>query len=198
MAANYTLGRKRALSALCLGLLLEEEEERPRKRNRQVYMRNWISRREERGVFHQLVKELEVGDAVAYKDFFRMTKNQFALLVEKVSPLIQKKDQPQAVSPVRATIQPDERLAVTLRFLATGETFHSLEYSFRISRQTISSIVSETSRALYKVGRPNFVLFLGSSMITGRLSYIFGCFYMYIFVYIMIAFFNHFTVRKKH
>ena len=45
-------------------------------------------------------------------------------------------------------IQPDERLAVTLRYLATRGTYHSLEYSIRISRQTISSIVSDTSRGL--------------------------------------------------
>ena len=114
-------------------------------------MQQWISRREERGVFHQLIRELEVGDVVAYRELFRMTKEQFSFLLGKVSPLIQKKEQPSPINSVRATIQPDERLAVTLRYLATGETYHSLEYSFRISRQTISSIVSETSRALYKV-----------------------------------------------
>ena len=127
-AAQLFLSRKRALAALCLGLLHGEDEERRRKRNRKVYMRQWISRREERGVFHQLIRELEVGDVVAYKEFFRMTKEQFCF------------------NAVRATIQPDERLAVTPRYLTTGETYHSLQYSFRISRQTISSIVSETSR----------------------------------------------------
>ena len=40
-----------------------------------------------------------------------------------------------------STIKPDERLAVTLRYLATGETFDSLEYSFRISGQSILTIV---------------------------------------------------------
>ena len=92
-------------------------------------MRQGISRREERGVFHQLIRELEVGDVVAYKEFFRMTKEQFFFLLGKVSPLIQKKEQPTPVNVVRATIQPDERLAVTLRYLATGETYPSLEYS---------------------------------------------------------------------
>ena len=85
-------------------------------------MRQWISRREERGVFHQLIRELEVGDVVAYKEFFRMTKEQFCFLLGKVSPLIQKKEQPTPIIAVRATIQPDERLAVTLRYLATGES----------------------------------------------------------------------------
>ncbi|PFX25095.1 putative nuclease HARBI1 [Stylophora pistillata] len=120
-------------------------------------MRQWISRREERGVFHQVIRELEVGDVVAYKEFFRMTMEQFSSLLGKVFPLIQKKEQPSSINSVRGTIQPDERLAVTLRYLATGETYHSLEYSFRISRQTISSIVSETSRALYKVFAPEYL-----------------------------------------
>ena len=72
-AAQLFLCRKRALAALCLGLLHGEDGERRRKRNRKVYMRQWISRREERGVFHQSIRELEVGDVVAFK-FFRMTK----------------------------------------------------------------------------------------------------------------------------
>ena len=75
----------------------------------------------------------------------------------KVSPLIQKKEQPPPINLVRTTIQPDDRLAATLRFLATGEMFHSLEYSFRISCQTISSFVSKTTRALYKVLAPVFL-----------------------------------------
>jgi len=45
----------------------------------------------ERGVFHQLKRELEMGDVVAYKEFFRMTKEQFCFLLGKVSPLSQKK-----------------------------------------------------------------------------------------------------------
>ena len=67
--AQLFLCRKRALAALCLGLLHGEDEERRRKRNRKVYIRQWISRREESGVFHQLIRELEVGDVVAYKEF---------------------------------------------------------------------------------------------------------------------------------
>ena len=47
-------------------------------------MRQWISRREERGVFHQLIRELEVGDVVAFKAFFRMTKEQFYFLLGKI------------------------------------------------------------------------------------------------------------------
>ena len=69
-AAQLFLCRKRALAALCLGLLLGEDEERPQKQIRKVYMRQSISRKEERGVFPQLIRELEVGNVVGYKEFF--------------------------------------------------------------------------------------------------------------------------------
>lgn len=77
--------------------------------------------------------------------------DQFSFLLGKVIPLIQKMRQPSPINAVRATIQPDEGLAVTLPYLATRETYHSLEYSFLILRQTISSIVWETTRTLCKV-----------------------------------------------
>ncbi|PFX12150.1 hypothetical protein AWC38_SpisGene23938 [Stylophora pistillata] len=84
------------------------------------------------------MRELELRDVLAYKEFFTKMKEQFSFLLGKVSLLIQKKEQPSPINSVRATIQPDECLAVTLRYLAMEETHHSLEYSFRISRQTIS------------------------------------------------------------
>ena len=88
----------------CSTLSLSEEStcssERPQKPNLKVYMWQWISRREERGMFHHLIRELEVGDVVAYKEFFRMTKEQFCFLLGKVSPLIQKKEQPLPINAV--------------------------------------------------------------------------------------------------
>ena len=120
-------------------------------------MRDWVALRGERGIYHQLVRELETRDRAACKEFFRMTKQKFCFPVEKVSPLIEKKQQPSPINSVRSTIKPDERLVVILRYLATEESFHSLEYSFRSSRQSIPSIVSETSHAFYQVLAPEFL-----------------------------------------
>ena len=90
--------------------------------------RPWMARREERGVFHQLARELAVEDAGGYRDFFSVNSQQFEFLFNAVSHTISRQD-----TKLRSSIKPAERRAVTLRYLATGETFKSLEYSFRIT-----------------------------------------------------------------
>ena len=49
---------------------------------------------------------------------------------------------------MRKCISPEERICLTLRYLATGETFRSLEFQFRISRKAISDIVMEVCDAI--------------------------------------------------
>ena len=50
---------------------------------------------------------------------------------------------------MRKPISADERLSVTLRFLATGHSFSDLEADFKIHRVTISGIIMETCEAIY-------------------------------------------------
>ena len=50
---------------------------------------------------------------------------------------------------MRQQIAADEKLAVTLRFLATGESSESLMYQLRIHRTTIGRFISQVSRAIY-------------------------------------------------
>ncbi|KAK8390937.1 hypothetical protein O3P69_016945 [Scylla paramamosain] len=45
-------------------------------------------------------------------------------------------------------IQPEERLVITIRYLATGSSFRSLAFSFRVGVTTVGKIVSETVIAL--------------------------------------------------
>lgn len=149
------IAKKRA-AALILLNLLEDEYESPPPRNKKSPTRQWIQRREERGVYHQLVQELALEDPMAYRDFFRMTREQFNFLVEILRPSLEKKQQPFPINLVRNNISAGERLAVTLRFLATGETYHSLEFSFRISRQQISDIICETCQCLYGKLAPEY------------------------------------------
>lgn len=74
-----------------------------------------------------------------------MTPNRFDHLLTLVGPLIQKE-----TTRFREPISAPQRLALTLRFLATGESQQSLSFSYRMGKTTVSKIVSETSSAIYK------------------------------------------------
>ncbi|CAH1995224.1 unnamed protein product [Acanthoscelides obtectus] len=76
----------------------------------------------------------------------RMSFEDFEELLQKIEPVISKKD-----TRWRKAIPGKERLALTLRFLASGDSFKSLHYLFKISAQLISSIVPEVCSALIKV-----------------------------------------------
>ena len=50
---------------------------------------------------------------------------------------------------MRLPIAPDEKLAVTLRFLATGESYESPQYQFWIHGMAISRFVPLVCKAIY-------------------------------------------------
>lgn len=66
------------------------------------------------------------------KNFTRMNSETFEDLCIKLEPIIGKKD-----TSFRKAITTKERLAITLRFLASGVSFVSLQYLFRVSKQSI-------------------------------------------------------------
>lgn len=111
-------------------MIMEEGEVNIKiQRNRIHWVRCWVARKEERGAFHQLIKEHVIEDSGGYKDFFRLNSQQLEFLLEKIVCRISRNE-----TFMRPSIKPAERFAVTLRYLATGEKLKSLEYSFRISR----------------------------------------------------------------
>ena len=85
-----------------------------------VLRRQWIKIRQKLGVFHALVRELSDEDPKGFKNCLRMDKLSFAELDRLVSPLITRRD-----TIMREAISPSERLALTLRFLASGRPIHS-------------------------------------------------------------------------
>lgn len=58
---------------------------------------------------------------------------------------------------MREAIAAREKLALTLRFLATGESYSSLHYQFRISVSSIALIVPEVCQAVYDALKDEFL-----------------------------------------
>ena len=78
-----------------------------------------------------------------YKNFTRMSPSEFEFLINLSGEKISKKD-----TAFRKAISIQERLALTLRFLASGDSYVSLQYLFKISKQAIGCIVPEVCEAL--------------------------------------------------
>lgn len=136
------------MRALLAAYLLEEDEDEvpaSKKRSR-VWVKNWVEKRETDGFCNKLMQQLREEEPSIYQNFVRMTAEQFDHILELVTPHIQKLD-----TVMRKSISPLNRLALTLRYLATGESFRSLQYLFRIPQSTISTIIPEVLDAIYTV-----------------------------------------------
>lgn len=116
-----------------------------KRKTRRLWVRPWVARRELRGVHQNLLRELQSEDIKAYNNYLRMDEDTFKFVVSKISPLICKQN-----THLRNPISVEERLMVTLRFLATGESYASLQYSSRIPQCTLSGIIPETCEAIYR------------------------------------------------
>ncbi|XP_025153220.1 protein ANTAGONIST OF LIKE HETEROCHROMATIN PROTEIN 1-like [Harpegnathos saltator] len=88
-----------------------------------------------------------------------MSSDLFEDLVKKLKPLIKRQD-----THLRQSISPAERLAVTLRHLATGGSKKSLSYTFRLGQSTISGIIKDTCHALIPVLQETHLKFPDSEL----------------------------------
>lgn len=135
--------RKKAIIALIIGsaaLLL-----RKKTRCRRWWVKPWLDRKNIKGNL-SLVEEFSSDfDTKSYKNFLRMDEKTFDMLLHSIERDIQKKH-----TKFRNCISTKEKLRITLRFLATGESFRSLMYSFRISESTISLFIPVVCEATYK------------------------------------------------
>lgn len=91
----------------------------------------------------KLLKDLSYEEKGLFKNFSRMSVTDFNILLSMIKPKIEKWD-----TNFRRSISARERLAITLRFLASGDSYTSLTYVFRVSKQAISKIIPEVCEAI--------------------------------------------------
>lgn len=127
-------------------IIISETSNETRKRRRSQ-RRWWMtslfkSRNRYRGtdMIDDLTAEIGYG---LFENFCRMKSTDFETLLQQIGPKISKQD-----TTFREAIPAAERLMVTLRYLATGDSFTSLMYTFKISKQLISRIIPEVCSAI--------------------------------------------------
>ena len=118
-------------------------EKNKKRRERRYWIRPSFANRATSGAYQSLALKMKEIDRQNFGGFVRMSPNRFDHLLELVKPMITKKNA------VRAPIPPDERLAITLRFLASGESQTSLSYYFKIGKATVCGIVKEACEAIW-------------------------------------------------
>ena len=83
----------------------------------------------------------------------RISPDQFKEILNATEPDICKQSNKMGAE----LIVPVKRRALRLRFLATGESFRSLHFQFRISRPAVSYIVTEVGEAIPKKLGPSYL-----------------------------------------
>lgn len=130
------------LAVHCIRNILSTQKKK--RRNRRIWVRDWIIRRENLGASTRLLVEMREEDVEGYKNHLRMLPHQFDELLCKVKNAIQKQD-----THMRNAIPAKIKLEVTLRYLAAGDSIYTLETLHRVARSTIAQFIPEVCDAIY-------------------------------------------------
>ncbi|KAL4153924.1 hypothetical protein QTP88_001757 [Uroleucon formosanum] len=96
--------------------------------------------RESEGFIEILIKRHLINNHNKFREYFRINYEQFNFLLT----LVEEKLTLQPSNRIKKPITPAEKLAVTLRYLATGESIRLLSFAFRISHNYLSTIIKNT------------------------------------------------------
>ncbi|KAK6188557.1 hypothetical protein SNE40_004712 [Patella caerulea] len=121
---------------------------RRQRRVRAIWVRQWINRRPQLGLYDRLMVELRNEDPRAFKNFMRMPPVMYDELVERLTPTLTKE-----TTNWRAPLDPGLKVAITLRHLASGSKYREMQYGWRVPHNTISLIVREVCEAIVHVYR---------------------------------------------
>lgn len=95
------------------------------------------------GEYEQLLQELHREDRKGYKNYLRIEPGLFGEMVDRVTPVLAKTE-----TKMRFPLPVGLKLAVTLRYLATGNSYSSLMYNFRVSKSAICLFIPKVCQAL--------------------------------------------------
>ena len=108
---------------LLLLILLLRRRRRVRRQQRRMWVRKIFQNRYTKGQYHTLIAEMRLGDHESFYKYFHMTPQRYSHLLSLVGPAITRQN-----TSFRQAISPGERLAITLRYLVTGDSMIQLSH----------------------------------------------------------------------
>ena len=137
---------------LLLLLLLRRSKRKFRRQQKRVWVRKIFQSRSTKGEYHALITEMKLSDHESFYRYFHMTPQRFSHLLSLVCPSIRRQD-----TSFRSAIPPDERLAITLRYLVTGDSMQTISFSYRVGHSTVSGIIESTCDSLWNILMPQYL-----------------------------------------
>ena len=89
------------------------------------------------------MQELRIGDIDTFTIFLRMPPHTFDELLARLHPRLVK-----CTTRLREPLEPGLKLAMTIRHLATGQTYTCMQYGWRVPPNTISVVVREVCQVI--------------------------------------------------
>ena len=135
-------------------MIMFSEASKPIPRNSSIWVQEWLAEMDSLSAYHTILQEFRLRSAEHYWKYLRMNVETFEFLLDKLRPIITKK-----TTILCVPISTEEQLAITLRYLATGESFFSLMTQFRVSQASIGQIVLRVCQAIIDLLMNEFMPF---------------------------------------
>lgn len=132
--------QKKAALAVIIAISLKKRVKRKR------WSKEWLLKRDQYSHLNLLNEIRTTNEDVDYANYFRMKDACFDELLNMVKPFLKKED-----TVMRKSISPEEKLALTLRYFATGRKIEDLKFSVIMSPAAISQAIMTTCEALIYV-----------------------------------------------
>ena len=134
---------------LCLLILTYIAIKHRRRKQKRLQHRKWwvhpiLQKRAKEGVWTTAINEFRTLYPEKHRRCFRLSCTSFDLILSKIRNDIEKQD-----TQLRKSILAEQRLAVTLMFLSTGDSINTLSLLFRIGVSTIRCIIYETCSPIW-------------------------------------------------
>ena len=119
------------VATLMMLLIEEEEEENQQEIERRCWMTDLFLERE--SVWSRLFRAIDgEGPNDQLNSFLRVNKEEFYYLLSRIGPKMTRED-----TTMRVSLYAKQRLCIGLRFLASGDSYKSLSFLFRVSYRNI-------------------------------------------------------------